>query len=91
MDQRTLSWLDLLGRALLWGAVAVLGLAFIASVAIVTSDNIGFFQDNVERQGRGIVAIGAFSSGLAAAGVMAGLGALVRLKVAERRDAAGKK
>lgn len=91
MDQRTLNWLDLLGRALLWGAVAVLGLAFIASVAIVTSDSIGLFQDNVERQGRGIVAIGAFSSGLAAAGVMAGLGALVRLKVAERRDAPGKK
>lgn len=91
MDQRTLTWLDLLGRALLWGAVAVLGLAFIASVAIVTSDSIGFFQENVERQGRGIVAIGAFSSGLAAAGVMAGLGALVRLKVAERRDAPTKK
>jgi len=91
VDQRTLNWLDLLGRALLWGAVAVLGLAFIASVAIVTSDSIGLFQDNVERQGRGIVAIGAFSSGLAAAGVMAGLGALVRLKVAERRDAPGKK
>ncbi len=87
MDKRTLAWLDLLGRALLWGAVAVLGLAFIASVAIVTSDSIGFFQENVERQGRGIVAIASFGGGLAAAGVMAGLGALVRLKVAERLDA----
>lgn len=91
MDQRTLAWLDTLGRALLWGAVAVLGLAFIASIAIVTSESIGFLQENVERQGRGIVAIAAFAGGLSAAGVMAGLGALVRLNVAERRDAAAKK
>lgn len=91
MDQRTLAWLDTLGRALLWGAVAVLGLAFIASIAIVTSESIGFLQENVERQGRGIVAIAAFAGGLSAAGVMAGLGALVRLNVAERRDAAAEK
>lgn len=91
MDQRTLAWLDTLGRALLWGAVAVLGLAFIASIAIVTSESIGFLQENVERQGRGIVAIAAFAGGLTAAGMMAGLGALVRLNVAERRDAAAEK
>ncbi len=68
MDERTLAWLDLLGRGLLWGAVAVLGLAFIASIAIVTSDSIGLFQENFERQSRGVVAIGAFASGLAASG-----------------------
>lgn len=91
MDQRTLAWLDTLGRALLWGAVAVLGLTFIASISIVTSESIGFLQENVERQGRGIVAIAAFAGGLTAAGMMAGLGALVRLNVAERRDAAAEK
>lgn len=86
MNPRTLVMMDTLGRALLWAAVAVLGLTVIGAAAIISSDTaIGFLDEDIQRQGRGILAIGAFGGGLAAAGVLAGLGALVRLEVDEAR------
>lgn len=86
MNPRALSWLDTLGRTLMWAAVAVLGLSLIGAIAIITSDNaVGFLDQDVQQQGRGILAIGAFGGGLTAAGVLAGLGAILRLKVAEAR------
>lgn len=90
MDARTLDWLDILGRGLLWGAVAVLGLSVIGAVAILTTDSvIGLFED-VQRQGRAILAVGAFGGGLTASGVLAGLGAIIRLEVAEHRQRRGR-
>ena len=90
MDARTLDWLDTLGRGLMWAAVAVLGLSVIGAVAILTTDSVvGLFED-VQRQGRAILAVGAFGGGLTASGVLAGLGAITRLKVAERRERASK-
>ena len=90
MDARTLDWLDTLGRGLMWAAVAVLGLSVIGAVAILTTDSVvGLFED-VQRQGRAILAVGAFGGGLTASGVLAGLGAIIRLKVAERRERAAK-
>jgi hypothetical protein len=75
----------------MWGAVAVLGLSVIGALSILTSDNAVFLDENIQRQGRGILAVGTFGGGLAAAGVLAGLGAIVRLKVAERRDRLAKR
>ena len=90
MDPRTLDWLDTLGRGLMWAAVAVLGLSVIGAVAILTTDSVvGLFED-VQRQGRAILAVGAFGGGLTASGVLAGLGAIIRLKVAERHERASK-
>jgi hypothetical protein len=90
VDARTLDWLDILGRGLLWGAVAVLGLSVIGAVAILTTDSVvGLFED-VQRQGRAILAVGAFGGGLTAGGVLAGLGALIRLEVAEHRQRRGR-
>ena len=90
MDARTLDWLDTLGRGLMWAAVAVLGLSVIGAVAILTTDSVvGLFED-VQRQGRAILAVGAFGGGLTASGVLAGLGAIIRLKVAERHERASK-
>jgi hypothetical protein len=87
MDPRTLGMMDTLGRALLWAAVAVIGLTLIGAAAIISSDNaVGFLDEDIQRQGRGILAIGAFAGGLTAAGLLAGLGALLRLKVAEHRE-----
>jgi hypothetical protein len=86
VNPRTLALFDTLGRALLWAAVAVLGLSLIGAFAILTSDNAVFVDENIQRQGRGILAVGTFGGGLAAAGVLAGLGAIVRLKVAEHRQ-----
>jgi hypothetical protein len=88
VDARTLEWFDTLGRALLWAAVAVLGLSVIGAVAILTTETaVGLFED-VQRQGRAILAVGAFGAGLAASGMLAGLGAIVRLQVSERRERA---
>jgi hypothetical protein len=86
MNPRALDLMDTLGRALLWAAVAVIGLTVIGAVAIISSDTaVGFLDEDIQRQGRGILAIGAFAGGLTAAGLLAGVGALVRLKVAEQR------
>ena len=86
MDPRTLDLLDLLGRALLWGAVAVLVLALIATIAIAGSESSIPGFDELQRQNRGVFAVGAIGAGLTSAGALAGLGALVRLRVAERRE-----
>jgi hypothetical protein len=83
-------WLDTLGRGLMWAAVAVLGLSVIGAVAILTTDSVVGLFENVQRQGRAILAVGAFGGGLSASGVLAGLGAIIRLKVAERRERASK-
>ena len=87
MSEQTLEWYDTLGRGLLWGAIGVLGLALIGAVAIATSESSIPGFDELTRQNRGVVAVGAFAAGLTAAGVLAGLGALLRLKVAERQQA----
>ena len=90
MDGRTLDWIDTLGRTLLWSAVTVLGLSIIGAIAILTTDSVvGLFED-VQRQGRAILAVGAFGGGLTASGLLAGLGAIIRLEVAERRERASK-
>ena len=90
MNPRTLGMLDTLGRALMWAAVAVIGLAVIGVTAIISSATaVGFLDEEIQRQGRGILAIGAFGGGLTAAGILAGLGAVVRLKVAEHRKRIG--
>ncbi len=90
MDVRTLDLFDTLGRALLWGAVAVLGLAIIAAIAIAGSESTIPGLDELQRQNRGVVALAAFALGIAGAGALAGLGALLRLKVAEaRREQSG--
>jgi hypothetical protein len=90
VDVRTVDWLDTLGRGLMWAAVAVLGLSVIGAVAILTTDSVVGLFENVQRQGRAILAVGAFGGGLTASGVLAGLGAIIRLKVAERRERASK-
>ncbi len=85
MSEQTLELYDTLGRALLWGAIAVLGLALIGAIAIATTESSIPGLDELTRENRGIVAVGAFAGGIAAAGGLAGIGALLRLRVAEHR------
>jgi hypothetical protein len=86
VDENTLEWLDILGKALMFAAAAVLVLSIIGAVAIASSssdiDLIGQFQ----QQNRGTVAAGVIGGGLTAAGILGGLGAIVRLLVAGRRS-----
>jgi hypothetical protein len=88
MDERTLAMLDGLAKALMWGAVAVIGLAVVAAISIAGSESAIPGLDELQRQNRGVVAVLAFGSGVAAGGVLAGLGAIIRLMVADRRSQA---
>ena len=86
MPEETLEWFDVLGRALLWGALAVLGLSVIGAIAIATTESSIPGFDELTRENRGVVAVGALAAGITSAGVLSGLGALLRLEVAKRRD-----
>lgn len=87
MDERTLGWLELLSRALIWGAVTVIGLGVVVAIAIAGSETAVPGLDEIQRENRGVVAVMAFGSGLVAGGVLAGLGGIIRLLVADRREA----
>ena len=86
MDERTLEWLEILARALFWGAAAVLALSVVGAIAIASSDNALPLFEEVERQGRGVAAIAALGGGITGAGLLAGLGAIIRLLIAQRRE-----
>ena len=89
MDPRTLDALDLLGKALLVMAVLVLALSIVGAIAISSSSTTalsGLGFDELERQGRGVAALLELGAGFAAAGVLAGLGGILRVLVAGQRD-----
>ena len=79
MDQRTLEWLQLLARGLIWGAVAVFVLSVIGAIQIAASHNELGIAPEFEKQSRGIVALAALGGGLTAAGILAGLGAILHV------------
>ena len=82
MDRRTLDLFRLLASALIWGAAAVLVLAVVGAIAIASSQNeLGLLAENVEREGRAVAAIGALAGGITGAGILAGLGAILRILV----------
>jgi hypothetical protein len=86
MDERTLEWFEILARGLLWGAVLVLALSIVGAISIATTDSALPFFEEFERESRGAAAIGALAAGITGAGVLAGLGAILRLLIAERRE-----
>ena len=79
MDPRTLEWLQLLARGLIWAAVAVFVLSLIGAIQIATSNNELGIAPEFEKQSRGIVALAALGGGLTAAGILAGLGAILHV------------
>jgi len=85
VDERTLEWLDILARALIWGAATVLALSVIAALVVATSESSLPGLDVLQRENRGLVAVAALGGGITAAGVLAGLGAILRLLLEERR------
>ena len=86
MDERALEWLDVLARALMWAALAVLVLSAIGAVAVATSETSLPGLDVLQRENRGLVAVAGLAGGIAAAGVLAGLGGILRLLLADRRE-----
>ena len=86
MDRNTLEWYDLLARGLLWAGAIVLLLSVIGAVIIAGSENAIGIAPEAEEQGRGFIALVSLGGGIAAAGVLAGMGALLRMGVAERLE-----
>jgi hypothetical protein len=86
VDEQTLNWLDILGRALMWAAVIVLVFSVIGAITIGSSQSSLPLVEDVQRENRGTIALAALGGGIASAGVLAGLGAIVRLLVADRRQ-----
>lgn len=89
MDRQALEWYALLARALIWAAGIVLLLSIIGAVVIVGSETALPLLEDAERQGRGVAALASLGGGLAAAGILAGLGSILRLLVQVRLDALG--
>jgi hypothetical protein len=88
VEERTLAQLDLLGRVLLIVAGIVLVMSIIGAVLVGTVPEVPGFEE-IQRQGRELAALGAFIAGLVASGVLAGLGGILRLLVADRRERSG--
>jgi hypothetical protein len=82
----TLEWLDFLGKILMWGAILVLALSVIGAIAIGSSSSNLPLIGELQQQNRGTLAVGALVVGISSAGVLAGLGAIIRLLVAGRRE-----
>lgn len=79
MDQRTAEWLELLARALLWAAGIVLILALIGAIRVATSESGFLFFQDIETESRGLAALAALGWGITAAGILAGLGGILRV------------
>lgn len=89
MNRATLEWFDLLARSLVWAAGIVLLLAVIGAVVIAGSDNAIPLIEEAERQGRGVLALASLGGGLTSAGLLGGIGAILRLLVATRLEELG--
>ena len=88
MDRSTLEWYEMLARGLIWLAAIVMGLAVVGAVVIAGSDDsLGLFTESVDNQARGVGALVSLGGGLTASGVLAGLGAILRLHVADHMQA----
>jgi hypothetical protein len=86
MDQRTEEWIRLLSRSLLWAAGVVLLLSVVGAIQIATSENqIPIFTE-LQEESRGVATVGALAAGITAAGVLAGLGAILRMLLEGRKD-----
>lgn len=86
MQPETLKWFDVLSRALLYIAGIVAVLAIMGALAIATSSSAVPVIGDIQRESRGILTIGALGGGFTAAGLLAGLGALLRLQLADRLE-----
>ena len=78
--------LELLARALMGGAVVLLVLGVLGAVLIAGSESSVPGVDEIQRENRGALSVAALGAGIASAGVLAGLGAILRVLLADRRE-----
>jgi hypothetical protein len=84
VSRSTLEWYELIARGMTWAAGIVLLLSIVSAVVIAGSDSAVPTFEEAERQGRGFFALAALGGGIAAAALVAGVGAILRLLVADR-------
>jgi len=89
MNRASLEWYELLGRCLIWVAGIVLLLSAIGAIVIGSSSTDIPILSDIQQQGQGIAAIAALGGGLTSSGLLAGVGAILRLMSAERLDKLG--
>lgn len=89
MSRSTLEWYELLARSLVWAAGIVLLLALVGAIVVAGSENAVGIAPEAEQQGRGFIALASLGGGIAAAGVLGGLGALLRVLVTDRLEKLG--
>jgi hypothetical protein len=77
---------ELIGRILFWLSLAVFLLSVIGAILIAGSETQLPFAEEVERQGRGVFALISIGGGVTASGILAGLGAIVSMMAADRRQ-----
>ena len=75
--------LRMLAIGLFFAAALVLVLSVIGAITIASSQGLGLFAPDVEQESRGLIAVGALGAGFTAAGVLAGLGGILRALVRE--------
>lgn len=86
VNDNTLEWLDILGKGLMFAAAAMIVLAVIGAVGIGSSTSSLPLVGELQQENRGTLAMFALVAGLSSAGILAGLGAIIRLLVAGRRE-----
>ena len=86
-DQPEQSTLDerlrMLAMGLFWAAGVVLALSLIGAITIASTQTLGFFNPDVEQEGRSLIALATLGAGFTAAGMLAGLGGILRALVRE--------
>jgi hypothetical protein len=84
-----LAWLDTLSKLLLAGGGLVLLVSLLAALTVGSSQSALPGFEDVEREGRGFAALATLAAGLAAAGILSGLGGILAFKVADWRERHG--
>jgi hypothetical protein len=86
VENRTRERLLVLARFLFWAAALVLLLSVLGAIQVAGAESQLPGFEGLEREGRGAAALAALGGGLTAAGVLAGLGGILRALLLDRGD-----
>jgi uncharacterized membrane protein YphA (DoxX/SURF4 family) len=86
LDELARRRLDAIGVLLLFAAPAVLALTLAAAIFIGTSESSLPGVDELQRENRGSIVLLVLAAGITGAGILAGLGGILRVLVAGARE-----
>lgn len=82
MSEREREWMRVLAKGLFVAAVIVLFLSLAAGVSIAGSESSVPGVDEIQRENRGAIAFATIAFGIVSAGVLSGIGGIMRLLLA---------